>query len=100
MANHGTNPKVRMAVMAERVQAMKAIWEQDEANFHGSMCRFERVWSWPKPVQRPHPPVLVGGYGPGVRTAVLAFGDGWLPNYGPPDCSTGSRNCAPGPNGR
>jgi alkanesulfonate monooxygenase SsuD/methylene tetrahydromethanopterin reductase-like flavin-dependent oxidoreductase (luciferase family) len=85
MANHGTNPKVRMAVMAERVQAMKAIWTQDEANFHGKHVSFERVWSWPKPVQRPHPPVLVGGYGPGVLDRVLAFGDGWLPNYGPPD---------------
>jgi probable F420-dependent oxidoreductase len=85
MANHGTDPRVRMAVMAERVQAMKAIWTEDEASFHGRYVNFDRIWSWPKPAQRPHPPVLVGGYGPTVLDRVLAFGDGWFPNYGPPD---------------
>ncbi len=85
MANHGTNPAVRMAVLAERVQAMKAIWANDEASFEGKYVSFGPIWSWPKPAQRPHPPILVGGYGPHVLDRVLAFGDGWFPNYGPPD---------------
>jgi probable F420-dependent oxidoreductase len=85
MANHGTNPVVRMAVLAERVQAMKAIWANDEASFEGKYVSFGPIWSWPKPAQRPHPPILVGGYGPHVLDRVLAFGDAWFPNYGPPD---------------
>jgi probable F420-dependent oxidoreductase len=83
MANHGTDPRVRMAVMRERVEAMKAIWTSDEASYAGAHVRFERIWSWPKPAQRPHPPVLVGGHGPGVLDRVLAFGDAWFPNYAP-----------------
>jgi probable F420-dependent oxidoreductase len=85
MANHGTDPRVRMAVLAERVKAMKVIWTEDEATFHGEHVSFERIWSWPKPAQRPHPPVLVGGYGPTVLDRVLSFGDAWFPTYGPPD---------------
>jgi probable F420-dependent oxidoreductase len=85
MANHGTDPRVRMAVLAERIGAMKAIWRDDEASFDGKYVSFERIWSWPKPAQRPHPPILVGGYGPTVLDRVLAFGDAWFPNYGPPD---------------
>ena len=83
MANHGTDPRVRMAVMRERVAAMKAIWTSDEASYSGTYVSFDRIWSWPKPVQRPHPPVLVGGYGPGVLDRVLAFGDAWFPNHAP-----------------
>jgi probable F420-dependent oxidoreductase len=85
MANHGTDPRVRMAVLAERVEAMKAIWTEDEATYQGKHVSFERIWSWPKPAQRPHPPVLVGGYGPTVFDRVLTFGDAWFPNYGPVD---------------
>jgi probable F420-dependent oxidoreductase len=86
MRNHGTDPRVRMAIMAERVEAMKAIWTQDEASYHGAHVDFERIWSWPKPAQRPHPPVLVGGNGPTVLDRVLRFGDAWMPNYlGEPD---------------
>jgi probable F420-dependent oxidoreductase len=85
MANHGTDPAARMAVMAERVEAMKAIWTQDEASFHGRYVSFGPIWSWPKPAQRPHPPILVGGYGPHVLDRVLAFGDAWFPNFGAPD---------------
>jgi probable F420-dependent oxidoreductase len=85
MAHHGTDPRVRMAVLAERVGAMKAIWTEDEATYQGAYVAFERVWSWPKPAQRPHPPILVGGYGPTVLDRVLAFGDAWFPNYGPVD---------------
>jgi probable F420-dependent oxidoreductase len=85
MANHGTDPRVRMAVMAERIGAMKAIWAEDEASFHGQHVSFDRIWSWPKPAQRPHPPILVGGEGPTVIDRVLAFGDTWFPNYGGAD---------------
>jgi probable F420-dependent oxidoreductase len=80
MRNHGTDPRVRMEVMRERVEAMKAIWTQDEASYHGKHVDFDRIWSWPKPAQRPHPPVLVGGNGPTVLDRVLSFGDAWLPN--------------------
>jgi probable F420-dependent oxidoreductase len=81
MRNHGTNPRTRMRLMHERIEAMKAIWTQDEATYHGEFVDFERIWSWPTPAQRPHPPVLVGGNGPTVLDRVLAFGDAWLPNY-------------------
>jgi alkanesulfonate monooxygenase SsuD/methylene tetrahydromethanopterin reductase-like flavin-dependent oxidoreductase (luciferase family) len=83
MANHGTDPRQRMAVMRERVEAMKEIWTSDEASYAGEYVKFERIWSWPKPAQRPHPPVLVGGDGPGVLDRVLAFGDAWFPNHAP-----------------
>jgi probable F420-dependent oxidoreductase len=85
MANHGTDPRTRMRLMGERIEAMKAIWTQDEASYHGEFVNFDRIWSWPKPAQRPHPPVLVGGLGPTVLDRVLAFGDAWFPNFGPPD---------------
>jgi probable F420-dependent oxidoreductase len=81
MRNHGTDPRTRMALMRERVEAMKAIWTEEEASYAGEHVAFERIWSYPKPAQRPHPPVLVGGLGPTVLDRVLAFGDGWLPNY-------------------
>jgi probable F420-dependent oxidoreductase len=81
MLNHGTDPRTRMALMAERVEAMKAIWTQDEASYHGRYVDFERIWSWPKPAQQPYPPVLVGGNGPTVIDRVLDFGDAWMPNY-------------------
>jgi probable F420-dependent oxidoreductase len=86
MRNHGTDPRVRMAIMAERVEAMRTIWTEQEASYHGEHVSFERIWSWPKPVQRPGPPVLVGGNGPTVLDRVLRFGDAWMPNYlGDPD---------------
>ena len=82
MRNHGTDPRIRMRVLQERVEAMKAIWTQEEATYEGEHVRFQRIWSHPKPAQRPHPPVLVGGMGPTVHDRVLAFGDGWLPQWG------------------
>jgi probable F420-dependent oxidoreductase len=80
MRNHGTDPRTRMRLMAERIAAMKAIWTQEEASFHGEFVSFDRIWSWPKPAQRPHPPILVGGNGPTVLDRVLEFGDAWIPN--------------------
>jgi alkanesulfonate monooxygenase SsuD/methylene tetrahydromethanopterin reductase-like flavin-dependent oxidoreductase (luciferase family) len=82
MRNHGTDPRTRMRLVAERVQAMKEIWTHDIASFHGEFVDFDEIWMWPKPVQRPHPPVLVGGGGPTVLDRVLAFGDAWFPNWG------------------
>jgi probable F420-dependent oxidoreductase len=81
MANHGTDPRRRMPLLVERVEAMKAIWTEDEATYHGAHVNFDRIWSWPKPAQRPHPPVLVGGNGPTVLDRVLAVGDAWMPNH-------------------
>jgi len=79
MENHGTDPKQRFAVLRERVLAMKEIWTKDEAEFHGDHVDFDAIWSWPKPVQRPHPPVLVAGNGPGTLDRVMEYGDGWIP---------------------
>ncbi|HEU5480929.1 MAG TPA: LLM class F420-dependent oxidoreductase [Candidatus Tumulicola sp.] len=83
MANHGTDPRRRMSVLRERIEAMKQIWTQDEASYSGDFVKFERIWSWPKPLQRPHPPVLVGGGGPTVFDRVLDYGNAWFPNYAP-----------------
>jgi probable F420-dependent oxidoreductase len=81
MANHGTDPRTRMRLMKERIEAMKAIWTEDEASYDGEFVSFDRIWSWPKPLQRPHPPVLVGGNGPTVEDRALDFGDAWFPNW-------------------
>jgi probable F420-dependent oxidoreductase len=80
MRNHGTDPTRRFGVMRERIEAIKEIWSEDEASYAGRYVNFERIWCWPKPVQRPHPPVLVGGNSPRVFERVLAFGDEWMPN--------------------
>jgi probable F420-dependent oxidoreductase len=79
MRNHGTDPAARMRVLRERVLAMKAIWAADGAEFHGEHVDFDPIHQWPKPVRRPHPPILVGGTGPRVLDRVLAYGDGWFP---------------------
>jgi probable F420-dependent oxidoreductase len=80
MANHGTDASRRFGVMGERIDAIKTIWAQDEASYSGRYVNFERIWCWPKPVQKPHPPVMVGGNGARVLDRVLAFGDEWMPN--------------------
>jgi probable F420-dependent oxidoreductase len=80
MQNHGADPARRFALLRERVAAMRAIWSQDEAEYHGGLVDFGPIWCWPKPIQRPGPSVLVGGNGPRVLARVLAWGDGWMPN--------------------
>ncbi len=80
METHGTDPRRRFSLMRERIEAMKAIWTQDEASYHGDQVEFDRIWCWPKPLQDPHPPVLVGGNGDRVLDRVVAFGDEWMPN--------------------
>jgi probable F420-dependent oxidoreductase len=77
--NHGTAFPTRFRVMRERVLAMKEIWTHDEAEFHGEFVRFDRIWSYPKPAQKPHPPVLLGGEGPHTLRRVVEFCDGWFP---------------------
>ena len=83
MASHGTDPRTRMSLLADRIRAMREIWTAEEAEYHGKYVDFGPLWSWPKPIQQPHPPVLVGGNGPGTEERVLAFGDEWLPQSGP-----------------
>jgi alkanesulfonate monooxygenase SsuD/methylene tetrahydromethanopterin reductase-like flavin-dependent oxidoreductase (luciferase family) len=65
--------------MWEQILAMTAIWTRDEAEFHGQFVDFGPIWSWPKPVQAPHPPVLVGGNGPRSLRVAAECGDGWMP---------------------
>jgi len=79
MENHGTDPDRRFGRMAETIEAMKAIWAEDEPSFHGKQVDFDPIWCWPKPAQRQGPPVLVGGLGPKVLDRVLRYGDGWMP---------------------
>jgi len=85
MRNHGTDPERRFALLRERVEACKALWIQEESSYHGEFVEFDRIHSFPKPLQEPHPPILVGGNGPTVHRRVLAYGDGWFPNRIPPD---------------
>jgi probable F420-dependent oxidoreductase len=79
MENHGTVFETRFRLMADRAKAMKAIWTNDEASYEGEFTRFERIWSWPKPVQKPHPPILLGGNTKYTLRRVMDFGDGWFP---------------------
>jgi probable F420-dependent oxidoreductase len=82
MRNHGTDPARRFAIMRERVLAMRAIWADDEAEFHGEHVDFDPIWSWPKPVQRPGVPILMGGAGSGALDRVVEYADGWIPPMG------------------
>jgi probable F420-dependent oxidoreductase len=80
MADHGTEFKSRFGVMQERVEAMKAIWTRSKPEYHGQFVDFPPMMTWPKPVQRPHPPVIVGGAFPHGARRAIAFGDGWVPH--------------------
>jgi probable F420-dependent oxidoreductase len=79
MENHGTRYDTRFKLLRERVLAMKALWTEEEAAFHGEMVRFDPVWSYPKPAQRPHPPILLGGETDHTLKRVVAYCDGWFP---------------------
>ncbi|HLY37416.1 MAG TPA: LLM class F420-dependent oxidoreductase [Candidatus Binatia bacterium] len=79
MEDHGTDFRTRWKLLRERVAAMKRIWTEDEASFEGELVRFPPLWSWPKPVRKPHPPILLGGHGPRALRRVVDYCDGWLP---------------------
>ena len=79
MENHGARYETRFQLMRERILAMKALWTQEEAAFHGKMVNFDPVWFYPKPAQRPHPPILLGGSSDYTVKRVMEFCDGWLP---------------------
>ena len=83
MQNHGCDPRTRMRHLADNVHAMKEIWANDPAEYHGDFVDFGPIRCDPKPLQRPHPPILVGGHGPTVVDRVLAFGDEWMPQVLP-----------------
>jgi len=82
MADHGTDFSPRWKLLRERVEAMKAIWTQDASEYHGEMVDFGPMWCWPKPIQKPYPPIILGGSGPNAPKRVVAYADGWMPNRG------------------
>ncbi|HMB33290.1 MAG TPA: LLM class F420-dependent oxidoreductase [Methylomirabilota bacterium] len=79
MEHHGTPFAERWKILRERIGALKAIWTQDEAEFHGKYVNFEKLWSYPKPVQKPYPPILMGGAGPHARQRAVDFDGHWIP---------------------
>jgi probable F420-dependent oxidoreductase len=83
MENHGTDPRTRGKLMNERIQAMIEIWTKAEPEFHGQYVNFDPIGLWPKPVQKPYPPIYVGG-GKGAFARIAEFGDAWLANGLPP----------------
>jgi probable F420-dependent oxidoreductase len=82
MMNHGTSYEARWKILRERIEAMKEIWMRDEATYEGETVAFERIVALPKPVQKPHPPIHVGGAFPGGMKRALRYGDGWMPLVG------------------
>ncbi len=79
MENHGTAFRTRWGLLRERVLAMKEIWTKREAEFHGQFVRFDKIWADPKPLQKPHPPIIIGGDGATTFDRVVELGDGWMP---------------------
>jgi probable F420-dependent oxidoreductase len=80
MADHGTEFSLRFEVMRERVEAMKAIWTKSKPEYDGKHVKFPQMMTWPKPIQKPHPPVIVGGAFPYGARRAIAYGDGWVPH--------------------
>jgi probable F420-dependent oxidoreductase len=90
MENHGAHYKTRFKQMREHVLAMKELWTKEEASFNGEFVKFDRVWSWPKPAQRPHPPIILGGETDHTLRRVIEYCDGWFPRpRGGFDCVQG-----------
>jgi probable F420-dependent oxidoreductase len=79
LENHGTVYDTRYKVMRERVLAMKALWTQEQASFHGEFVNFDPTWMWPKPEQKPHPPIMLGGNTDHTLRRIVSFCDGWMP---------------------
>jgi probable F420-dependent oxidoreductase len=80
MENHGTPFPKRWKILRERIEAMKRIWTQDEAEYHGEFVNFDPIWCYPKPLQQPHPPILLGSNTERGLGRVVQYCDGWLPN--------------------
>ena len=80
MENHGTVFKTRNKKMREQIAAMRSIWTEGKPEYHGAFVEFGPMMTWPKPVQKPHPPVIVGGGMPWAAQRALDYGDGWLPH--------------------
>ena len=85
MLDHGTDFKARFTVMRERVEAMRAIWTKSKPEYSGEFVKFPPMMTWPKPVQKPHPPVIVGGAFPYGASRAIAYGDGWMPHARRPE---------------
>jgi probable F420-dependent oxidoreductase len=80
MAHHGVEFRARREIVRESVLAMRRLWADDVASFDGRYVRFEETWSWPKPKQRPRPPILIGGApGPKLFAHIAEYADGWIP---------------------
>ena len=79
MENHGTDFESRHKLVRERIEAMKVIWTKSKAEYHGEFVNFDPMMTWPKPAQKPHPPILVGGAFPYGARRALRYGDGWMP---------------------
>ena len=84
MENHGTAFKSRHKAAREKIEAMKAIWTQAKPEYHGEFVAFDPIMAWPKPVRKPHPPILVGGAFPYGARRALRYGDGWMPHRARP----------------
>ena len=78
--NHATVFATRMQKMREQIEAMKAIWTENKPEYHGEIVDFPAMMTWPKPVQKPHPPVILGGAFPWAARRAIRYGDGWYPN--------------------
>jgi probable F420-dependent oxidoreductase len=85
MENHGTEFKTRFQRLREQVLAMKQIWTKDEAEYHGQFVNFDKIWAWPKPTQKPSPPVLLGGESGHTLQRVVDFCEGWFPRGRSPE---------------
>ena len=85
MADHGTPFKSRHKIARERIEAMKVIWTETKAEYHGEFVNFDPMMTWPKPVQKPHPPVIVGGAFPYGARRAIRYGDGWVPHASRPE---------------
>ena len=79
MADHGTAFSTRFKLMRERIEAMKAIWANAKPKYAGELVKFDEMMQWPKPVQTPHPPIIVGGGFPQGARRAAAYGQGWMP---------------------
>ncbi|MCC6716998.1 MAG: LLM class F420-dependent oxidoreductase [Acetobacteraceae bacterium] len=82
MENHGTVFATRAKLVRERIEAMKTIWTKSKAEYHGEFVNFDEMMAWPKPVTKPHPPVIVGGAFPQGARRALRYGNGWIPIAG------------------